>query len=86
MQVGFATNHGGYILKEPLLKVLRDSGHEIVDFGAFSLNPSDDYPDFVIPLAKAVALGKVDRGRHARTGGDYQCESRLPDLSRDLWQ
>ena len=62
MHVGFATDHGGYILKEPILKALRDSGHEVRDFGAYNLNPEDDYPDFVIPLAKAVAQGEVERG------------------------
>ena len=62
MNIGFATDHGGYILKEPILKALRDSGHEVRDFGAYSLNPEDDYPDFVIPLARAVAQGEVERG------------------------
>ena len=62
MHVGFATDHGGYILKEPILKALRDSGHEVRDFGAYNLNLGDDYPDFVIPLARAVALGEVERG------------------------
>jgi ribose 5-phosphate isomerase B len=62
MKIGFATDHGGYILKESLLKALHDSGHEVKDFGAYSLNPDDDYPDFVIPLARAVAQGEVERG------------------------
>ena len=62
MHIGFATDHGGYILKEPILKALRDSGHEVEDFGAHQLDPGDDYPDFVIPLARAVAQGKVERG------------------------
>ena len=62
MYIGFATDHGGYVLKEPILKALRDSGHEMQDFGAYSLNPGDDYPDFVIPLARAVAQGEVERG------------------------
>lgn len=62
MHIGFATDHGGYILKEPILKALRDSRHEVEDFGAYRLNPGDDYPDFVIPLARAVAQGEVERG------------------------
>ena len=62
MYIGFATDHGGYVLKEPILKALRDSGHEVRDFGAYSLDLEDDYPDFVIPLARAVALGEVERG------------------------
>jgi len=62
MRVGFATDHGGFILKEPILKALRDAGHEVQDFGAYDLNPIDDFPDFVIPLARAVAKGEVQRG------------------------
>jgi ribose 5-phosphate isomerase B len=62
MRIGFATDHGGYVLKEPILKALTDSGHQVEDFGAYSLNSDDDYPDFVIPLARAVALGTVERG------------------------
>jgi ribose 5-phosphate isomerase B len=41
---------------------LRGSGYEVVDFGANHLDPDDDYPDFVIPLARAVAAGEVERG------------------------
>src|SRR5229473_1127267 len=62
MRVGIATDHGGFGLKEELLAYLREAGHEVVDVGAYSLNPGDDYPDFVIPLAQAVAAGKVERG------------------------
>jgi RpiB/LacA/LacB family sugar-phosphate isomerase len=62
MKIGFATDHGGYILKEPILEALQNSVHEVRDFGAYSLNPADDYPDFVIPLARAVAQGEVERG------------------------
>jgi ribose 5-phosphate isomerase B len=62
MRVGICTDHGGFGLKEDLAAHLREAGHEIVDFGAYSLDPGDDYPDFVIPLARAVAEGKVERG------------------------
>jgi ribose 5-phosphate isomerase B len=62
MRVGIATDHGGFSLKEDLVARLRTAGHEVVDFGAYNLNPGDDYPDFVIPLARAVSAGKVERG------------------------
>ena len=62
MRVGLATDHGGFGLKEDLLTQLRAAGHEVVDFGAHTLNQGDDYPDFVVPLAQALAAGKVDRG------------------------
>ena len=62
MRVGTATDHGGFGLKEDLVARLREAGHEVVDFGANTLSPDDDYPDFVIPLARAVVAGKVERG------------------------
>jgi len=60
--VGVAADHAGFALKTELAKALRDAGHEVVDFGAGHLEPSDDYPDVVIPLARAVARGEVQRG------------------------
>ena len=62
MRVGIATDHGGFGLKEDLRGRLAAAGHEVVEFGAFKLDSADDYPDFVIPLARAVAAGKVERG------------------------
>ena len=41
---------------------LRGAGHEVTDFGAHSLDPGDDYPDFVVPLSSAVVAGEVERG------------------------
>ncbi len=62
MRVGVAADHGGFNLKPELAKRLRAAGCVVVDFGAQSLDPSDDYPDFVIPLARALAAHEVDRG------------------------
>ena len=61
-RVGIATDHGGFLLKQDLVGRLRAAGHDVVDFGANELRPDDDYPDFVIPLAQAVAAGRVERG------------------------
>jgi ribose 5-phosphate isomerase B len=61
MRVGIATDHGGFELKEDLKSYL-SAGHVVVDIGARELTPGDDYPDFVIPLARSVAAGVVDRG------------------------
>ena len=55
MRIGIATDHGGFSLKEDLLGQLRAAGHEVVDFGAHRLTEGDDYPDYVVPLAQAVA-------------------------------
>ncbi len=62
MRIGIATDHGGFGLKEELIARLRAVGHEITDFGAHRLDPADDYPDFVVPLAVAVVAGTVERG------------------------
>lgn len=62
MKIGIAADHGGYELKQILHPFLKSLGHEVKDFGAFDLNNQDDYPDFVIPLSKAVADKEVERG------------------------
>ena len=62
MRVGVASDHGGFALKTQVAELLRSSGYEVVDFGAHQFNPADDYPEFIIPLARAVAAGKVERG------------------------
>lgn len=62
MRIGIAADHGGFDLKQTLAARLRAAGHDVVDFGALDLNPGDDYPDFVIPLGKAVAAGQAERG------------------------
>ena len=62
MRVGIASDHGGFTLKEQLANLLWGSEYEVADFGARQFNPLDDYPDFIIPLAWAVAAGKVERG------------------------
>lgn len=62
MRIGVAADHGGFTLKEALSSMLREAGHEVVDFGAYHMDEGDDYPDYVLPLAHALAEGEVDRG------------------------
>jgi len=62
MRVGIATDHGGFGLKEELVTRLKTAGHEVVDLGAYTVADGDDYPDYVLPLARAVVAGRVDRG------------------------
>jgi ribose 5-phosphate isomerase B len=61
-KVGISADHGGFDLKEFLKSELSESGYEVIDFGNHSLNQDDDYPDYVIPMARAVADGEVFRG------------------------
>ena len=62
MRIGIASDHGGFALKNEIAAKLRSSGHEVFDFGAHALDLADDYPDFVIPLARALAAGEIERG------------------------
>jgi len=62
MRVGIASDHAGFRLKGEMSERLLNAGYEIMDFGADQLLPEDDYPDYVLPLARAVARGQVERG------------------------
>jgi len=61
-RLGVAADHGGFSLKQEMSARLKSEGHTVVDFGAADLQAADDYPDFVVPLAQAVASGEVERG------------------------
>jgi ribose 5-phosphate isomerase B len=61
-RIGLAADHGGFDLKHHLAARLRDAGRHVIDFGDHRLQPDDDYPDFVVRLARAVACGEVNRG------------------------
>jgi ribose 5-phosphate isomerase B len=60
--IGIASDHGGFKLKERLIPAIKLAGFEVKDFGAYELDSSDDFPDFVVPLARAVANSEVVRG------------------------
>ena len=61
-RIGVAADHGGFESKEYLGRMLREADFDVVDFGDSQPKPDDDYPDFVVPLARAVSRGEVDRG------------------------
>lgn len=61
MKIGIAADHGGYELKEIVHSFLLSLNYDVKDFGAFEMDYADDYPDFVIPLAKALVNKEVDR-------------------------
>ena len=62
MRVGIAADHGGYEMKQKIHILLNAKGHKVLDFGNLQYDRDDDYPDFAIPLARAVADGVVERG------------------------
>jgi ribose 5-phosphate isomerase B len=61
-KIGIAADHAGFELKEYLVKKLNETDYQTIDFGASGLHPDDDYPDYVIPLARAIATGDVLKG------------------------
>ena len=88
MRIGIATDHAAFELKEQIAAHLRASGHEVVDFGALALTPGDDYPDYVIPLARAVAAQKVTRGIAVCGSGvgASVCANKIPGIRAALVQ
>ncbi|WP_031527246.1 RpiB/LacA/LacB family sugar-phosphate isomerase [Dyadobacter crusticola] len=62
MEIGIAADHGGFDLKEQLKSYLASKGYSVKDYGAFELDNQDDYPDFVVPLARAIVSNEVERG------------------------
>ena len=62
MIVALGTDHGGFALKDVLAAAIRNAGHQVIDCGAKSLDPEDDYPDFTAAVARAVLDGKAERG------------------------
>ncbi len=66
-------DHGGFELKEILKAFLRERGLSVTDFGAKSQDPADDYPDFALPVAQAVAAGQAENGLLICTSGVGVC-------------
>ena len=55
MRVHLASDHAGFAYKEALKEYLEHKNYLIIDHGAYELDQDDDYPDFIIPAAEAVA-------------------------------
>ena len=62
MIVAVGTDHAGFALKPAAVEAIRNAGHEIVDCGAFEIDPGDDYPDFAERVARTIAEGRASRG------------------------
>ena len=54
-KIGIASDHGGFELKKQITAFLAETGFEPVDFGPFTLDPADDYPDFLVLRRKLIA-------------------------------
>ena len=61
MKIALASDHAGFHLKSRIAAFLRERGHDVEDFGTDS-DASVDYPDFIVPAARAVATGRCERG------------------------
>ena len=62
MKIFIGTDHAGFELKETLVSFLRELGHDVEDLGAHTFEALDDYPDFIRPVAEAVARDTEARG------------------------
>ncbi len=62
MRIAVGGDHNGFTLKNALVALLEEVGHQVLDVGPKSLDPADDYPDFADAVASAVASGQVERG------------------------
>lgn len=62
MNIALATDHAGFEQLKEIQAFLESQGHQCHNFGPVSLRPDDDYPDFILPAAKAVASGGFERG------------------------
>jgi ribose 5-phosphate isomerase B len=62
MKIAIATDHGGYPLKAEMMQALKQAGHEPIDLGAYSIDPTDDYPDFALAVGQAIQSHQAERG------------------------
>lgn len=72
-KIFLASDHAGFELKEVLTLFLQEQGYEIEDMGPHTYNKEDDYPDYILPLAKKVAQNKGSFG--ISMGGSGQGEA-----------
>ncbi len=60
--IGIASDHAGFEMKTYVSKLLKEAGFDVKDYGAKTLQKDDDYPDYVIPLSRAIAAGELIKG------------------------
>ena len=74
MKIFIGTDHAGYVLKEKLVTFLKARGYEVVDKGALKYDENDDYPDFVIPVAREISKDS-DKAKGIIIGGTGEGEA-----------
>ena len=62
MKLVIASDHAGFELKEEVRAHLAKAGHDVIDLGAFTCDPNDDYPDFAQRVGEAIHAGEAPRG------------------------
>lgn len=60
MRIHIATDHAGLEFKDKLSEHLNQLNYEVIDHGAHDYNPTDDYPEFIISAAEAVARDQAE--------------------------
>lgn len=86
-KIFIVSDHAGFALKSALLEHVRTLGYEVEDMGAYALDPEDDYPDFVTPLAERVAeenARAADSARGIIVGGSGQGEAMCANRVRGI--
>lgn len=82
MKVYLATDHAGFELKEKVKAYLKELGYEVKDCGAYKLNPSDDYPDFISKGAEAISRDLESRA--IIFGGSGQAEAMVANKFKNV--
>jgi ribose 5-phosphate isomerase B len=88
MTIHLGTDHAGFELKEYIKNFLAEKGHEmVIDHGAHVFNSEDDYPDFIKPVAQAVAKDLESRGIifGASGQGEAMCANRIKGIRAAVW-
>ncbi len=86
MKIYIGTDHAGFELKEELKKFLENLGCEVEDKGAYEFNREDDYPDFILPVVKAVAedIARDLDSRGIVIGGSGQGEAIVANKVKNI--
>ncbi len=87
MKIYIGSDHAGFALKEKLIPFLTGLGHEVEDRGAYTLDPQDDYPDFVMPVAEAVSkdFGSMGIVLGGSGEGEAMATDKFEGIRTALW-